>query len=151
MHAIKHQMFSRLLVPGRMDIRCLVRDTRVRRPPGRCVRMSSRTRSAVRFLQVGERGAERPVVQVDDQQGAVTTYDLSGVTERIDGAFLAADGLARARQLVADGSLPQVRVDGQRTGSPIARPQAVLCIGMNYAAYAAESGSAPPELPVLFL
>src|SRR5699024_7993964 len=100
---------------------------------------------------VGERGAERPVVQVDDQQGAVTTYDLSGVTERIDGAFLAADGLARARDVVTGVALTQVRMDGQRIGSPIARPQAVLCIGMNYAAHAAESGSAPPELPVLFL
>src|SRR5690606_21595904 len=35
--------------------------------------------------------------------------------------------------------------------APIARPSAVVCIGMNYAAHAAESGSAPPELPILFL
>ena len=38
-----------------------------------------------------------------------------------------------------------------RIGAPIARPGAVICIGMNYAAHAAESGSAPPEPPVIFL
>jgi 2-keto-4-pentenoate hydratase/2-oxohepta-3-ene-1,7-dioic acid hydratase in catechol pathway len=37
-----------------------------------------------------------------------------------------------------------------RFGPPLARPPAVLCIGQNYAAHAAESGSAPPEAPVLF-
>lgn len=31
-----------------------------------------------------------------------------------------------------------------RIGSPIARPGSVICIGMNYAAHAAESGSTPP-------
>jgi 2-keto-4-pentenoate hydratase/2-oxohepta-3-ene-1,7-dioic acid hydratase in catechol pathway len=36
-------------------------------------------------------------------------------------------------------------------GAPIARPSAVVCIGMNYAAHAAESGAAPPERPVMFL
>jgi 2-keto-4-pentenoate hydratase/2-oxohepta-3-ene-1,7-dioic acid hydratase in catechol pathway len=35
-------------------------------------------------------------------------------------------------------------------GPPVARPGAVLCIGMNYAAHAAETGAAPPERPVLF-
>ena len=37
-----------------------------------------------------------------------------------------------------------------RIGAPIARPSAVYCIGMNYAAHAAESGSAPPEQLVMF-
>src|SRR4051794_13225131 len=38
-----------------------------------------------------------------------------------------------------------------RVGSPLARPGAVVCIGLNYAAHAAESGAAAPEHPVLFL
>jgi 2-keto-4-pentenoate hydratase/2-oxohepta-3-ene-1,7-dioic acid hydratase in catechol pathway len=37
-----------------------------------------------------------------------------------------------------------------RTGPPVARPAAVICIGQNYAAHAAESGSAPPEHPIVF-
>jgi 2,4-diketo-3-deoxy-L-fuconate hydrolase len=39
---------------------------------------------------------------------------------------------------------------GLRIGSPISRPTAVICIGMNYAAHAAESGSEPPTRTVIF-
>ena len=78
-------------------------------------------------------------------------YDLSPVTADIDGAFLAGDGIARARAALADGDLPELP-DAQRlrVGAPIARPEAVLCIGQNYAAHAAESGDAPPEIPIIF-
>lgn len=37
-----------------------------------------------------------------------------------------------------------------RVGVPVAQPTAVVCIGQNYAAHAAESGSAPPEVPIVF-
>ncbi len=37
-----------------------------------------------------------------------------------------------------------------RIGAPVARPQAVLCIGMNSAAHARETGAEPPTNPVLF-
>lgn len=40
---------------------------------------------------------------------------------------------------------------GARLGPPIARPAAVICVGQNYAAHAAESGAEPPDLPVVFL
>jgi 2,4-didehydro-3-deoxy-L-rhamnonate hydrolase len=52
---------------------------------------------------------------------------------------------------LAEGRLQ--RLDGAedlRVGAPIARPGAILCIGQNYAAHAAESGSLPPEHPILF-
>jgi 2-keto-4-pentenoate hydratase/2-oxohepta-3-ene-1,7-dioic acid hydratase in catechol pathway len=53
---------------------------------------------------------------------------------------------------VEDGRLPEIEdADSLRIGAPIARPSAVVCIGMNYAAHAAESGSPPPEVPILFL
>jgi 2,4-didehydro-3-deoxy-L-rhamnonate hydrolase len=64
--------------------------------------------------------------------------------------MVAADGLARARDALAAGTLPRLDAAGLRIGAPIARPGAVLCIGQNYAAHAAESGDAPPEVPVLF-
>src|SRR5690606_11059759 len=54
----------------------------------------------------------------------------------------------------AENSLPRLDdpADGsqRRVGAPIARPGAVLCIGQNYAAHAAESGSPPPQTPILF-
>jgi 2,4-didehydro-3-deoxy-L-rhamnonate hydrolase len=105
---------------------------------------------ALRFLRLGPSGEERPTVL--DEAGAL--YDLSGLTADIDGRFLAADGLATAAAALAAGSLPRLDdpADGSRlrVGAPIARPSAVICIGMNYAAHAAESGSAPPTAPVVF-
>ncbi len=52
---------------------------------------------------------------------------------------------------LADGTLP-VLADAEtlRVGAPIAKPGTIVCIGMNYAAHAAESGSEPPSVPVLF-
>lgn len=99
----------------------------------------------MRFARVGQPGAERPVVVADGR-----SHDLSALTPDIDGAFLAGDGPARAAKALAAGELPEVSTDGERIGAPIARPGAVLCIGMNYAAHAAESGSEPPSVPILF-
>lgn len=99
----------------------------------------------MKIMRVGPAGAERPVVEQDG-----VTYDLTPLTTEIDGDFLAAGGIARARAALADGALPAVDVTAERIGAPVARPHAVWCIGMNYAAHAAESGAEPPEVPVLF-
>ncbi|RTL61420.1 MAG: FAA hydrolase family protein [Pseudonocardiaceae bacterium] len=98
------------------------------------------------FRRLGPAGSERPVVEID---GVV--HDLTPLTADIDGAFLVADGLARAAEQARAGRLPVVDPTGLRIGPPIARPQAILCIGQNYAAHAAESGSPVPEQPILFL
>jgi 2-keto-4-pentenoate hydratase/2-oxohepta-3-ene-1,7-dioic acid hydratase in catechol pathway len=100
----------------------------------------------VHLLRLGEPGAERPAVRAAD--GAV--FDLSPLTTDVDGAFLAADGIARARAALAAGALPALDPTGLRVGAPVARPGAVICIGQNYAAHAAESGAAPPERPIVF-
>ena len=98
------------------------------------------------LMRLGAPGDERPFVR--DDEG--TIRDLSPLTADIDGAFLAADGIARVRQALAAGELSAVDTEGLRIGAPVARPTAVVCIGQNYAAHAAESGSAPPEHPVVF-
>ena len=100
----------------------------------------------MRFARVGAVGAERPVVWQDDR-----CFDLSSLTADIDGPFLENGGIASTRAALEAGSLVEIGVAGERQGAPIARPSAVLCIGMNYAAHAAESGSAPPEIPIMFL
>jgi 2-keto-4-pentenoate hydratase/2-oxohepta-3-ene-1,7-dioic acid hydratase in catechol pathway len=100
----------------------------------------------VELLRLGAVGEERPYVR--DADG--TVYDLSSVTGEIDGAFLSSDGIARARAALAAGSLPPASVDGLRIGAPVAKPTAVVCIGLNYAAHAAESGVEPPAHPVVF-
>ena len=100
----------------------------------------------MQLLRLGPVGQERPYVRAADG----TVHDLSSVTAEIDGAFLASDGIARTRAALQAGSLPAADVDGLRVGAPIARPGAVVCIGQNYAAHAAESGAEPPAYPIVF-
>lgn len=98
------------------------------------------------LLRIGAAGFERPVVRVDGE-----TYSLESLTLDIDGAFFESDGIARARAALAAGALPRIQVlDADRIGAPIARPMAVLCIGQNYVAHAAETGDEPPAVPILF-
>jgi 2,4-diketo-3-deoxy-L-fuconate hydrolase len=100
----------------------------------------------MRFQRLGEPGAEIPVVVDGDRR-----LDLRSITADIDGAFLSGDGIERAKAALAAGALPELEgAEGMRVGAPIARPTAVLCIGQNYAAHAAESGDAAPEVPILF-
>ncbi|MFF0339365.1 fumarylacetoacetate hydrolase family protein [Kribbella sp. NPDC004875] len=98
------------------------------------------------LLRLGAVGEERPYVRAADG----TVHDLSPLTADIDGAFLAADGIARTRAALEAGELPVAGTEGLRVGAPIARPGAVVCIGQNYAAHAAESGAEPPKQPIVF-
>lgn len=100
----------------------------------------------MRLGRLGEAGRERPVVFVD--AGA---RDLSAITSDIDGTFFASDGVRRVAAALQAGTLPEISTEGVRVGAPVRATGAVVCIGMNYAAHAAESGSSPPELPVVFL
>jgi len=99
------------------------------------------------FARLGDPGAEIPVLR---HHGAV--YDLRPLTADIDGAFLAADGLARARAAAARGELtPLADADALRVGAPIAAPGKIVCIGLNYHDHAAETGAAVPAEPVVFM
>jgi 2-keto-4-pentenoate hydratase/2-oxohepta-3-ene-1,7-dioic acid hydratase in catechol pathway len=100
----------------------------------------------MKLARLGPVGQEQPVVVTEEG-----TYDLSGLVHDLTGEFFAGDGVERVGAALASGSLPLVATEGMRVGAPIARPSAVICIGMNYAAHAAESGAAPPERPVIFL
>ncbi len=98
----------------------------------------------MKFARIGAAGSERPVLVTDDG-----LLDLGDITGDIDGAFL--DGGVEAVELaLAEGALRPFEGVSSRTGAPIARPGQIICIGMNYAAHAAESGSQPPEDLVVF-
>ncbi len=100
----------------------------------------------MRIARVGQPGAERPAVYLDGHY-----YDVSAVAPEIDGQALAAGliGALRAALAASPGGFPVLVPD--RLGPPIARPPSVICIGQNYAAHAAESGSPPPRDPIVFL
>jgi 2,4-diketo-3-deoxy-L-fuconate hydrolase len=108
--------------------------------------------TVMKIACLGEPGQEVPVVYTQDVDGVERGYNAFGVTAAIDGGFLADRGIARLREAVAAGKLPVLENAATlRIGSPIARPNNVICIGMNYAAHAAESGAEPPTVPVVFL
>lgn len=100
----------------------------------------------MQLRRLGPVGQEKPALVHEG-----TTYALEGLTADIDGDFLAADGIAKVRTALEAGELPVWDgAESERIGSPIARPAAVICIGQNYAAHAAESGAEPPSTPIVF-
>jgi len=101
----------------------------------------------MKLLRVGDPGREIPAVLGDDGDA----FALTGLTDDIDGAFLASGGVERARQALAAGALPRLDTAGRRIGAPVARPGKVVCVGLNYRDHAEESGAAAPERPVVFM
>ncbi|MBD0841317.1 fumarylacetoacetate hydrolase family protein [Streptomyces sp. TRM68416] len=101
----------------------------------------------MKLLRVGAPGEERPAVRTEDGR----LLDLSSVTPDIDGAFLASDGIERARASLRAGDLPELAPEGLRIGAPLARPGKIVCIGLNYRDHAAETGAAIPPRPVVFM
>jgi 2,4-didehydro-3-deoxy-L-rhamnonate hydrolase len=99
----------------------------------------------MRFVRIGESGLECPGVLVTDD----SFRDLSPLTPDIDHSFVAAlaDGSVHAADIDALAVQP---VDGQRFGPPIVRPGKIICIGLNFADHAAESGMPAPSEPVVF-
>jgi 2-keto-4-pentenoate hydratase/2-oxohepta-3-ene-1,7-dioic acid hydratase in catechol pathway len=102
----------------------------------------------MRLVRVGAVGRERPAL-LDAADGLV---DVSGEIEDFNPAFFAGDGIEVLRQLASAelGKMPRIDHQGLRIGSPIARPYKIVCIGLNYADHADESGMPVPKEPVVF-
>lgn len=97
------------------------------------------------FMRLGPKGQETPVV-VDSG----VHYSLKSVITDIDPGFWFG-GPALVAEALAAKALPELDPAGLRIGAPVARPSAIICIGQNYAAHAAESGAEPPRQPIVFL
>lgn len=97
----------------------------------------------MKFLRYGPRGAEKPGVL--DAAGNIR--DLSGLIGDLAGDTLSS--LDRFADLDIE-SLPLVEGD-PRLGSCVGGSGKFMCIGLNYADHAAESGLAVPSEPVLFM
>ncbi|MGP9797583.1 fumarylacetoacetate hydrolase family protein [Halomonas sp. 86] len=100
----------------------------------------------MKLLRRGELGYETPLVEIDG-----VLYDASPVGD-FGPEFWASGGVRKLSELVEKGRLTAVNIDDNiRYGSPVATTSAVICIGQNYAAHAAESGAEPPKSPIVFL
>ena len=98
----------------------------------------------MKLLRYGTQGIEKPGMMAADG----TIRDLSGHIEDLTGAELSDAGLARLRDIDVN-SLPVVE-GSARLGPCVGNVGKFVCIGLNYADHAAESGMALPEEPVIF-
>ncbi|MCU1632689.1 MAG: 2-keto-4-pentenoate hydratase/2-oxohepta-3-ene,7-dioic acid hydratase [Micrococcaceae bacterium] len=98
------------------------------------------------LMRLGEAGREVPAVRVGS-----TYYDLRGLAPDITGASLGAGLIEQVRAALRDGSLTELAgAESLRVGPPLTEIGAVVCVGMNYAAHAAETGDQPPAAPIIF-
>ncbi|MEJ5900922.1 fumarylacetoacetate hydrolase family protein [Ochrobactrum teleogrylli] len=99
----------------------------------------------MKFLRYGEAGQEKPGIL--DADGAIR--DLSAHVSDLSGAALAPEALAKLGAVDVN-SLPKVE-GNPRLGPCVAGTGKFICIGLNYADHAAESGMAVPPEPVIFM
>ncbi len=97
----------------------------------------------MKFLRLGAEGAEKPAVLAADD----TYRDLSGQLVDIDPATI---GQLPHLKWLDPLTLPVVPA-GQRVGSCVGRPGKIICVGLNYADHAAETGAPIPAEPILFM
>jgi 2,4-diketo-3-deoxy-L-fuconate hydrolase len=101
----------------------------------------------MKLIRFGPPGAERPGLLALDG-GRI---DASAFGEDWNEAFFGSDGLSRLARWSQEHAARAPRVpDEERLGPPVARPSKIICIGLNYADHAKESGAAIPGEPVVF-
>ena len=100
----------------------------------------------MRIARFGKFGSERPAVMINDAQ-AVYVDHLIKDWNRDE---LEAGGYEKVKAADLSSQTP-FDIAGIRVGSPVARPTKLICIGLNYAKHAAESGMTPPPEPVVFM
>jgi len=99
----------------------------------------------MKLLRYGPSGQEKPGIL--DASGAIR--DLSGVIPDITGDVLSPAALAKIAAVDVN-SLPKV-AGNPRLGPPVTGMKNLICIGLNYADHAAETGSPIPKEPIVFL
>ena len=101
----------------------------------------------MKLIRFGEAGKERPGVCIDNEH-----YDVSGFIQDYDERFFANSGLMHLAWMIEQNKTILRKVPPHiRLGSPVARPSKIVCIGLNYADHARETGATPPSEPVIFM
>ncbi len=100
----------------------------------------------MKIARFGNIGSERPAVMINQTQ-AVYVDHLIKDWNRDE---LTAGALDKVKAADLSGLSP-FNIAGLRIASPVARPTKLICIGLNYARHAAESGMTPPPEPVVFM
>ena len=100
----------------------------------------------MKLIRTGPAGQELPGVITPEGE----RLDVSSFGEDYDEKFFGTDGPGRLKQwLETQSDLPRFP-EGMREGAPMMRPSKIVCVGLNYADHARESGVDLPAEPVLF-
>lgn len=101
----------------------------------------------MKLIRFGEVGKEKPGVQLENG----TRLDVSAFGRDYDEDFFGTDGIDQLKGWLVknEGSCPVV-ADSVRLGAPLVRPSKIVCVGLNYAKHAEETGMALPSEPILF-
>lgn len=101
----------------------------------------------MKLIRFGEVGKEKPGIVLEEKH-----FDVSAHIHDYDEAFFETGGIEKLAILVKEkgNSFPKIE-STVRLGSPIARPSKIVCIGLNYASHAKETGATPPTEPVIFM
>ncbi len=101
----------------------------------------------MKLIRFGAINEEKPGVLLANG----TKIDVSAFGQDYDEAFFGSNGIntLQAWLEINQDSCPIIG-DDVRLGPPLSRPSKIVCVGLNYAKHAAESGMDIPEEPVLF-
>ena len=101
----------------------------------------------MKLIRFGTEGKEKPGIQLANG----TKLDVSAFGSDYNEEFFGNGGIEKLSTWLESnqGSCPEVK-DDVRLGVPLTRPSKIVCVGLNYAQHAAESGMDVPKEPVLF-
>ena len=102
----------------------------------------------MKLMRIGNVGEERAAVAVDESR----YVDISDLVVDIDSDFFQSekwfDIEAEVNKRISESQVNEI--GGKRIGAPFARPHQIICIGLNYADHAKESGAEVPPEPIIF-
>ena len=101
----------------------------------------------MKLIRFGEKNKEKPGIQLDND----LRIDVSSFIDDYDENFFYKIGIKKLRSWLNKNKEKCPIIDNNiRIGPPISRPSKIVCVGLNYAKHAAESGMKIPDEPVLF-
>ena len=101
----------------------------------------------MKLIRFGTIDKEKPGVLLPDG----TKLDVSAFVSDYNEDFFGDHGIEKLQTwLDKNQDLCPIIEDTIRWGAPLARPSKIVCVGLNYAKHAAESGMEVPQEPVLF-
>ena len=100
----------------------------------------------MKLIRFGSTDLEKPGLLLHDGR----YIDVSDIIPDYDESFFSSGQIQELRSYINSGAT-FIEVDpSTRLGAPLARPSKMICIGLNYALHAKETGAEIPKEPVIF-